>query len=137
MPKQTSGKAQEKSDEPFAPILDAIDFDAFASTNQSMLDAMAHWNTTTMNGVLKFNAEVAKFIRHRLDEDQAFREKLQACSSLPESIDLMSAFYRRAFAEFSDEFGALMKIGTETGAEAIQTAEDDARTVAQEITART
>lgn len=87
--------------------------EAASAEGQRRLAGLIHMNASLIEAAARCGNEWVDFTRRRLERDMEMSKKLASCRDVPEAIDVVQAFYRTAFSEYSSEFGTLLKNGTE------------------------
>lgn len=83
-------------------------FEIASATTRAMLHSMSVWN-----------AEMAKFIGHRLEMDAKLQDELSRATEPAHVLDAMSKFYHAAFADYREEGEKLGKIAVDATEESL------------------
>lgn len=81
-------------------------FEVAAATNRAMFHAMSVWN-----------AEMAKFVGHRLEMDAKLQEDLARTMNPFDAFEAMTKFYETAYADYRKEGERLSDIAATTAEE--------------------
>lgn len=101
----------KKPDDGARTVLPGFDIEELSATSQRSFAAVTHMNAHLFNALARYNGELLDFAKNRLERDLLMSEKLAGCKTVDEAVDLAQDFYKTAFAEYSDEVGALMDLG--------------------------
>ncbi|WAP70360.1 phasin family protein [Jiella pelagia] len=95
------------------PSTDQGGLGTVSAEGQHRIAGLIHMNASLIEAAARCGTEWVDFTRRRLERDMEMSRKLAACRDVPEAIEVVQAFYRTAFSDYSSEFGTLLRNGTD------------------------
>ena len=113
-----------------------MDMGRLASVGQTSANAFTQMQMQMMRGWLDFNGQILEFARHRLQQDVDAGQKLSSCKTMSEMIEVVDGFYRKAFSEYADEAGTLMRMSSSMAAKTLEKAQEESRNLVEQTNGR-
>lgn len=105
---------------------------ASAAGERSLL-AIAHLHSRLLKNALTVNAQLLDFARSRITEDIRTSESMACCGSMPEAMDVMTGFYRRAIEEYASETAELMRLSQRAMTQMVDEVQTEAKAEAEAL----
>ncbi|WP_206454364.1 phasin family protein [Aurantimonas marina] len=102
----------KRPDDGARTVVPGFDLEELSAAGQRSFAAMTHMNAHLFHALARYNGELLDFTKNRLERDLLMSEKLAGCKTVDEAVDLVQDFCKTALAEYSDEVGALVELGT-------------------------
>ena len=96
------------------------DLDQLTNSSQKSMLAFGHLNSRLLRNALEVNAQLLDFVRNRIGEDIRTSERLACCSNVTDTVEVISGFYQKAFAEYAEEANQLVKLGSDAATHSLE-----------------
>ena len=103
----------------------AVDLEAIADLNRRSVHAMTEMNRRMFHAMLTVQSELLSFTQRRLAEDAATTRRLAACEEPEDAVKIVQGFQARAFEDFAQEAGQLMRLSASVTTDLVKEAQAD------------
>lgn len=107
------------------------DLDQLSTTSQKSMLALGHLNSRLLRNAFEVNAQLLDFAQNRIGEDIRTSERLACCDNVADTVEVISGFYQKAFAEYAEEATQLVKLGSDAATHSLEDIQRGAMAVSE------